>query len=105
MQGLETVGQEELEMLHSEAVMAGTAGDDNVWFKSIDARLASSPLISEVLTCFQQKKKRAKAKTQCFNDSMSLQYNKIFVIFYGIILYVLMDVKLIFCYQSISFRC
>jgi hypothetical protein len=53
MQGLETVGQEELEMLHSEAVMAGTAGDDNVWFKSIDARLASSPLFSEVLTCFQ----------------------------------------------------
>jgi hypothetical protein len=37
-QALETVGQEELEMLHSEAVMAGTAGDDNVWFKAIDAR-------------------------------------------------------------------
>ena len=37
-QALETVGQEELEMLHPEAVMAGTAGDDNVWFKAIDAR-------------------------------------------------------------------
>ena len=37
-QALETVGQEELEMLHSEAVMAGTAGDDNVGFKAIDAR-------------------------------------------------------------------
>jgi hypothetical protein len=44
MQGLESVGQEELEMLHAEAVLSGTAGDDNVWFKAIDARYMTSKI-------------------------------------------------------------
>merc|ERR1712212_1308613 len=34
-----TLSEKELNMLHADAVMAGSAGKDNLWFEAIDAKL------------------------------------------------------------------
>ena len=49
------MGQEELELLHAEAVLSGTAGDDNVWFKAIDARSDKLTIVNYcILTVFTE---------------------------------------------------